>query len=100
MGHPLAAARIALEWLQRPELAEVAAAGREKVLHKHSVERRARRVLRLAATLLEDGAHRKRLANMERVRWHMSNAWHFLATDETLPLSPEHRSFYQQLGLR
>lgn len=99
-GDATAAARIALEWLQSPELAEVAAAGQKKVLLRHTVERRARRVLRLAATLLEDGAHRKRLANMERVQWHMRNVWHFLATDETLPLSPEHRRFYQQLGLR
>ncbi len=99
-GDAVAAARIAQVWLQRPELAEVAAAGREKVLLRHTVERRAKRVLNITTKLLESGAYRKRLGNMERVRWHMRNVWQFLATDETLPLPPEHRKFYHQLGLR
>lgn len=93
-GNAAHAAHVALEALQRPDLAELARAGRDKVHKRHSIQRRAGRIVQLAAKLAAEKAAHKRLQRMRRIQVEMRNVWAFLATDETLPLPEAYRRFF------
>ena len=99
-GDAVTAARVAREVLARADLQEIAQAGRDKVLARHSVERRAKHILRMGHKLLKEQSFKNRLQRMDLVQHHLRNTWSFLATDDVLPLPREHRDFYKQLAMR
>lgn len=93
-GDPADAARVARQALGDPNLAEIARAGRDKALSRHSVGARARTLLALAARLAASGAPARRLHALDGVRRQLRKAYAMLAVDEHLPLRPQDREFF------
>lgn len=98
--HAAAVAAEALREEGREKLAEIAARGRRKVLAQHTATARAKTILQHAERLLAEGRPQWRLQNQDFVRLEMAKAMGILAVDEKLPLPPEHRAFYSDLGVR
>lgn len=94
-----AAVQKVVSLLNNPQsLHEVASHGRKKVRTEHSVTARAKRILTVAEDLIRSEAHTHRLENIERVQTEIRKAFAMLAFDEELPLPPEQRRFYAELG--
>jgi glycosyltransferase involved in cell wall biosynthesis len=99
-GDASAAARVALEALAWDGLEDLARAGRRKALREHSASTRVRMILREVESLAKNGAPRRRLANLPRIRAELAKAYTMIAHDEGLPIPAEQRKFYAELGLR
>lgn len=99
-GDAAAAARVALEALASPRLADIAASGQKMARNLHSTEARARSVLALATALLRSGAPAWRRENAQLVREEVARAYAMLASDEALPFPPETRRHYADAALR
>ncbi len=93
-----ALAHQALEPENAAALAEMAVRGRDQVRAKHGADQRAAQVLAMARRLAAEGAPRRRLAALDLIRPMLANASFILASDEALPLPPDHRAFYAELG--
>lgn len=93
------AARIASQWLARPEeLSRMARAGRDLVVKDHSVTARTSRLVESARSMLAARAWKWRLRNAEPVRRELFQCFTFLATDEELGMPRDHREFYAGLA--
>lgn len=97
-GDPADAARVALAALADPGLAQLAAAGRRRVLARHTVAARARLVLDTAARRATAGAPKERLVRLPAVRREVAKAYAMLATDERLPLTEGERRFFLEMA--
>lgn len=98
-GDAADAARIASNWLERPEeLAAVARAGRDLVLSEHSVSARVDLLLSRVRSMLAAKAWKWRLDHAGRIRLELFQCFTFLAGDEALGLPREHREFYAGLA--
>lgn len=100
-GEAKAAAAVARQALA-PEnaqaLAGLARRGRDAVLARHLTTHRAASILALARELAAAKAPAARLARAEAMRRMLANAFFILASDEALPLPPDHRAFYSDLA--
>jgi hypothetical protein len=94
------AAQAALAALNDPRLPDIALAGRQEVLSKHTVDVRAAEITAILQELRDGRVHERRIADSGAIRARMSNAYRVLALDEALPLPPGHRRFYLELAFR
>ena len=99
-GDARSAARAALAALGDPGLSDIARAGRDVVLAKHTVDARAAEITAIFRELCAAGAHQRRIADSGAIRARMSNAYRILALDEALPLPASHRRFYLELAFK
>lgn len=97
-GNASDAIRVARRALADPRLPELAAAGRDKVLTRHTVQARAKTILALATRLAAQRAPAKRLHALRAVRAEVGKAYAMLAVDETLPLADAERRFFLEQG--
>lgn len=92
------AANIALQYLAKPEkLAEIAQAGQNLVLTKHTAKQRASEIIDLAKELSEKDAISTRLADLPRRRKIVSTAYGMIAAELTDPNFATLRNFFQKL---
>lgn len=81
-GNAREAAAIAATFLKKPEaLAEIANAGRDLVLARHSAEARAKEIVAMAGELAASGAAAKRLAERRERRKFVRGSFGILAAD-------------------
>ena len=98
-NNPASAAAQALAALADPGLTDMAQAGRQEVLAKHTVDVRAQAILDQAENLLAAQVQEKRLADLPTARKRMATAYSVLALDERLPLPQDLRQYYLNLAM-
>lgn len=100
-GDAKAAARVARDWLARPEdLSRVARAGRELVLAGHSDRLRARAIVKHAERLTCKQSWKWRLKNQGVVRGELAKMFTMLGSDWELPIPPALRESYVRMAER
>ncbi|MBU1003049.1 MAG: glycosyltransferase [Proteobacteria bacterium] len=100
-GDAEAAARVAREWLARPEdLARVARAGRDLVLAEHSDRVRAQEIIRHAERLTSKHSWKWRFENQGIVRGELAKMFTMLGSDWELPIPLALRDCYVRLAGR
>lgn len=98
-GDAASAAGVAHLMLAQPgRLAEIAAAGRDKVLRRHSVASRARTIVSEGEGLLRKASWKQRMKRRTLIEAELAKTCIALATDDTLPLPEEHRRHYAELA--
>ncbi|MFP4237427.1 MAG: glycosyltransferase [Desulfonatronovibrio sp.] len=96
-GH---AAEIASKAIEHPSRTmEIARAGQDKVRREHSTRVRAKRIINLAERLIYTKASSWRKNHLKLIENELRKSFIFLASDKDLPLSPELRDFYLNLGI-
>jgi len=100
-GNVREAAKIAKDWLAKPEeLARIAAAGRQRVIREHTVTIRAKRVLEISEQLLRQKHQGWRLNNIEKVRNELEKSFTFISAELDVNRYPELQRFYLYLAQR
>ncbi|BBD07066.1 glycosyltransferase [Desulfovibrio ferrophilus] len=97
-GDAEAAARVARDWLSRPDdLARVADAGRESVVAEHSDRVRAQTIIKHAERLARRHSWQWRFENQGLVRAELSKMFTMLSSDMELPIPQPLRDSYMQM---